>query len=765
MATIHPAKPKRTASTTSPKAINRNKLLAKRIETKKLLKIDLPKKAAKSADIQFSQNPKDWIPSDNDDDDDDDETGSSDETSENSDAEDISFNNSADTRYLPAKTSESQKTVKKKSNKHDSDSDSETFSRDSDTIPVNKLKWLEVSTFGNDAAFKDMEGFLCLEELDGVDVKVIEGKSGAKVISFKKSKNARTIENDSGKPATPDIPFSEKETLENFIHVDEFDEETFLNEAGKKAKKNVQSAEKPNTKTNFKNESISENNSVAIDTANEAKPLNKRERAALKRAAAAKVAESQEKDAIALKNIQERKTFESKLATHTAHVSPAVQGSWSRFRLAPAIMRALSDLKFNDPTDIQVKSLIAALNTTRKGNGTSSGRDIIGAAATGSGKTLSFGLPVVQYLAKRDEDEGVFIEGKSAGEKGTDVGDEEDEKDGKDVKEHKQWFSRPCTALIMTPTRELAIQVTEHLKAISVYTSAKVISIVGGMSLQKQRRQLTQSPDIIVATPGRLWELAEEDESFRSSLKCIKFFILDEADRMLEQGHFRDLENILNTISLTRKDDSTPTPIFEIPTSRQTFVFSATLMQDPSSLSKKLASKKPEKISKKGGPATTLQQFLSRLDLTPHKDGPIYIQALTKTLMASGLTEARIDVLDEDKDAAVYYLVTKYPNGRTIVFVNSIDMVRRLVPVFKLCGIDAVGLHSEMQQRQRLKYLDRFRDSSKCVLFATDVAARGLDIPAVEHVIHFHLPRATDWYVHRSGRTARAMSEGMSVAL
>ncbi|KAI8821205.1 P-loop containing nucleoside triphosphate hydrolase protein, partial [Chytriomyces cf. hyalinus JEL632] len=418
---------------------------------------------------------------------------------------------------------------------------------------------------------------------------------------------------------------------------------------------------------------------------------------------------------------------------------------WSKFRLHPAILRALSDLDFATPTDIQIKSLNAALDTTRKGAGALSGRDVIGAAATGSGKTLAFGLPVIQELARRDP----FNNG-----------------------EKKERITRPCTALIMTPTRELAQQVVEHLRAVAKYTSAKVnasfsssiVPIFGGMSLHKQRRMLSHSPDVIVATPGRLWELASEDDSLRASLKCIKFLILDEADRMLESNHFRDLESILNAISLNRQDDAVHES-FKPPSKRQTFVFSATLLDNPSTLSKKLSSKQPERAPSKKhkGPATNLKEFLARLELNP--EGPLYIQALTKTLMAAGLTEARIEVLDEDKDAAVYYLLTRYPNGRTIVFVNSIDSVRRLCPVLKVCGVDAVALHSEMQQRQRLKFLDRFRASPSTVLIATDVAARGLDIPSVEHVIHFHLPRSADLYVHRSGRTARAMKEGMSVAL
>ncbi|KAI9339067.1 P-loop containing nucleoside triphosphate hydrolase protein [Obelidium mucronatum] len=678
----------------------------------------------------FSEDPKDWIPSD-DEDDDDEEV---DETVENEGDVDME---------------QDQKPQEGGIEEEDDEYDANEYN-DPDAIPIAKLNWNEVTNFKSSDFFggKDGEGgFLCLEELDGVDVEVVENKSGSKMIKFK-AVDPSLAKKKSTKRATPEVPFSAEETAAKFINIDDFDESKVIKKPStvapvvEQVSKKTQGVKKPD---------------VASTPLENAKPLNKRERAALKRAQAQAEAAglpiplSLPPKPAASKN----DTPESAAATvtaiadsevkpalgkspHSAHVSSQIHGAWNQYRLHPAVLRALTDMNFTTPTDIQIKSLGAALDTTRKGNGSSSGRDVIGAAATGSGKTLAFGLPVVQVLAKRDEADGDRI-------------------------------LRPCTALIMTPTRELAMQVTEHLKAVAKYTTAKIIPVVGGMSLHKQRRVLSHSPDIIVATPGRLWELAENDAMLRASLKCVKFLILDEADRMLEAGHFRDLENILNAVSLNRQDDdsSIPNESFVPPTSRQTFVFSATLLPNPSALSKKLASNKPEKETKnKKGPATNLQDFLARLELNPHPEGPIYIQALTKSLMASGLTEARIEVLDEDKDAVVYYLLTRYPNGRTIVFVNSIDMVRRLCPVLQVCKIDAIGLHSEMQQRQRLRNLDKFRSSSiGTVLIATDVAARGLDIPSVEHVIHFHLPRTTDLYVHRSGRTARAMREGMSVAL
>ncbi|KAJ3286470.1 ATP-dependent RNA helicase [Borealophlyctis nickersoniae] len=385
---------------------------------------------------------------------------------------------------------------------------------------------------------------------------------------------------------------------------------------------------------------------------------------------------------------------------------------WSTFPLSPVIVKGLRALKFTAPTEIQSKTLPVTLGGER---------DLIGAAETGSGKTLAFGLPILQSLAQR-----------------TVVGKEDP----------------GCHALILAPTRELAIQVTDHLKAVAKFMRVKIVAVVGGMSAQKQRRLLTTRPDVVVATPGRLWELVAEDDALLARLRRISFLAIDEGDRMLESGHFKDLDHILAAISPNRKDDS------QVATKgkhcRRTFIFSATLVDDARF---KLNLSKPTK--KKGGPPT-FEDLLHRLEF--QDVDPVYINVTPEGAMASQLLETKIDCLHTDKDAYLYYIIARYP-GRTLVFVNSIDAIRRLVPVLTLMKVQAFGLHAEMQQRQRLKNLDRFRDTPSAVLIASDVAARGLDIPNVEHVVHYQLPRTGDLYVHRSGRTARAHSDGVSVML
>ncbi|RKP27028.1 P-loop containing nucleoside triphosphate hydrolase protein, partial [Syncephalis pseudoplumigaleata] len=293
-----------------------------------------------------------------------------------------------------------------------------------------------------------------------------------------------------------------------------------------------------------------------------------------------------------------------------------------------------------------------------------------------------------------------------------------------------------------------------------------VATIVGGMSVQKQERMLKQHPDILVATPGRLWEMMSE----ATHIRRLRFLVLDEADRMLESGHFKELEYILSAIS--RKEQASEwnsadnaslegnSTKQKRPPRRQTFVFSATLGRDLQ-LHKRRGHATEKKASSSSKEAS-MQNLLDRIEFDSAE--PKVVDVTRAEAVAENLVEARIDCIKEDKDLYLYYFLCRYP-GRTIVFTNSIDCIRRILPLFKLLRIDAYGLHAQMQQRQRLKNVDRFKTNPRGVLIASDVAARGLDIPSVDHVIHYQLPRSGDTYVHRSGRTARAGREGMSIML
>lgn len=391
---------------------------------------------------------------------------------------------------------------------------------------------------------------------------------------------------------------------------------------------------------------------------------------------------------------------------HRAIVDPVDTSAWKPLDLHSAIEAALGNLQFSSPMHIQSECIPAAVRDKR---------DIIGAAQTGSGKTLAFGLPIIHTL--------LMQEGVGGQEK--------------------------MRALILAPTRELALQVTEHLSSIARPCRIWVIPIVGGISAQKQERLLSRKPHIVVATPGRLWDFMKSGHAYLTDLSGLSFLVIDEADRMIQQGHYSELSSIVNTIKgeVERRDKY----------NFQTFIFSATLTL-PASLRKRLR--------KGGGGASGSASLEKLIDTLPFssKAKPKIVDLTSDRRIADKISEAVISCPEDERDEYLYCLLTKYP-GRTIVFVNAISSVRRLAALLKLLGLPAAPLHAGMQQRQRLKYLDRFKEDDNAILVATDVAARGLDVKNVKCVVHYQIPASVDTYVHRCGRTARAEEEGIAIAL
>ncbi|CAE6436260.1 unnamed protein product, partial [Rhizoctonia solani] len=409
---------------------------------------------------------------------------------------------------------------------------------------------------------------------------------------------------------------------------------------------------------------------------------------------------------------------------------------WSSIPLHPVILHSLLALSFTKPTPIQKAALPIA----------QAGRDIVGVAETGSGKTLAYSLPILQHILS------------------------------------KPATNKTLAALILAPTRELALQVCEHLKAVvsAGADSSKgqiprisVAAIVGGLSLQKQRRVIERGADIIVATPGRLWDVLGEDNELARQIRNVRFLVLDEADRMVEAGHFQELDNIVKLTARRKEseepDDMADDPVFAeamasavdtAPANEQmqTFVYSATMSKE---LQTNLT-RRSGRGKNKDKASSTLDDLLMKLDF--RDPNPEIVDLSPEYGKVSTLTESRIECISGDKDFYLYYFLLRYP-GRSLVFVSSIDGIRRLTPIMELLQLKAFPLHSQLQQRQRLKNLDRFKSTPSGVLIATDVAARGLDIPSVDHVIHYQLPRTADAYVHRNGRTARAQREGFSLLL
>ncbi|NXL41089.1 DDX24 helicase, partial [Podilymbus podiceps] len=457
-------------------------------------------------------------------------------------------------------------------------------------------------------------------------------------------------------------------------------------------------------------------------------------------------------------------------ADHKADVS-----AWKDLFVPEPVLRALSYLGFSAPTPIQALALPSAIRDNM---------DVLGAAETGSGKTLAFAIPMIHSVLQwqksnssttrndnvskeshQHHDETRW-ENEAEAEKHThqEVEGSEDEDDASfttgcvkvlenfefdsddethTVGSHKK---RPLLGLVLTPTRELAVQVKHHIDAVAKFTGIKTAILVGGMAAQKQERVLNRKPEIVIATPGRLWELVKERHPHLSNLRQLRCLVIDEADRMVEKGHFLELSQLLEILN-----DSQYNP------QRQTFVFSATLTLVHQTPSRVLQRKNAKKMDKK----TKLELLMEKVGI---KGKPKVIDLTRKEATVETLTETRIHCNTNEKDYYLYYFLLQYP-GRTMVFANSIDCVKRLSSLLTILNCDPLPLHANMHQKQRLKNLERFAERESCVLLTTDVAARGLDIPNVQHVIHYQVPRTSELYVHRSGRTARAANEGLSLLL
>ena len=339
--------------------------------------------------------------------------------------------------------------------------------------------------------------------------------------------------------------------------------------------------------------------------------------------------------------------------------------------LAPRLVRKLAEQGITEPTPIQTKAIPQALE----------GRDVMGIAQTGTGKTAAFGLPMAHNLLK-------------AGSK----------PDPKTVR-----------GLILTPTRELAKQIADNLSAYTRDTHLKVNLVVGGASINAQAKRLHRGTDLLVATPGRLIDLIER-KAVR--LDLTRYLVLDEADQMLDLGFIHALRRIA--------------PL--LPNDRQTMLFSATMPKLMADLSKAyLTDPIRVEVSPPGKPADKVTQALHFVE-----------QAAKTRLLTEHLDEHRAEL--------------------ALVFTRTKHGADRLAGALEKAGFAVGAVHGNKSQGQRERAIKAFKSGQLKVLVATDVAARGLDIPGVRHVYNFDLPNVPDNYVHRIGRTARAGRDGRAVA-
>jgi ATP-dependent RNA helicase RhlE len=332
-------------------------------------------------------------------------------------------------------------------------------------------------------------------------------------------------------------------------------------------------------------------------------------------------------------------------------------------QLDPALMRGISDLGFEEPTPIQTAALPPAL----------SGRDILGSAMTGSGKTAAFVLPILQRLMR------------SAGSTGT-------------------------RALVLTPTRELAAQVHEHLVALGRHSRITATTVFGGVKPTAQVRALRSGVNVVVATPGRLLDHMQQPW-FR--IDRLEVLVLDEADRMLDMGFLPDIRRILA----------------RLPERRQTMLFSATLPRPIVALSRDLLTR------------------------------PVRVDIERRTAPATGVRHAVLSVSEQRKKDLLLEMLHR--DVRTaLVFTRTKHRANRLARYLDRAGIPCDRIHGNRSQPQRESALAAFKAGRIRVLVATDVASRGIDVEALPHVINFDVPRQPDDYVHRVGRTARAGATG-----
>ncbi|XP_055355441.1 uncharacterized protein LOC129600842 [Paramacrobiotus metropolitanus] len=439
-----------------------------------------------------------------------------------------------------------------------------------------------------------------------------------------------------------------------------------------------------------------------------------------------------QKQSVSIEEVEVKTTGKNKKKKKAKKVSESVQqatddeiavpidsamsmSEWEQLHVQSNILKALSELNFTSPTPIQKQCLPPAI-VSRK--------DVVGAAETGSGKTLAFGIPLVQNILEDKNNE-----------------------------EQKTGIKKILRGIVITPTRELAVQIRKHLQSITKYANVSICLVVGGMFKEKQERLLNRQPDILIATPGRLHDLIKSGTPYLQNLATVRYLVIDEADRMVEQGHFHELTSIMERLN----EDA------RLASKRQNFVFSATLCLNAAAVverHRKVREGKDEEINK----LTHLTKFIGL------KSNAAVVNLSRPKGIADSLVEKRLPCpSDKEKDYYFYYLLMTEAMGRTLVFCNSLDCVRRLYGVFSYLLSETnrspLVLHAGMHQKQRLKNLERFHANPRGVLLASDVASRGLDIPDVQYVIHYQVPQNPDLYVHRSGRTARSFKVGNSVLL
>ena len=360
--------------------------------------------------------------------------------------------------------------------------------------------------------------------------------------------------------------------------------------------------------------------------------------------------------------------------TETVNLDSSSPLGFKDLGLAPELLKALTDSGYTTPTPIQAQAIPVAL----------AGADLMAGAQTGTGKTAAFALPLLQKLLPQANN-------------------------GASPAKH------PVRALILTPTRELAIQVEESVKAYAKHTPLRSLVVYGGVDIRTQTPHLKTGVEILVATPGRLLDHIEQKTV---QLNQVQILVLDEADRMLDMGFMPDLKRILALL----------------PKQRQNLMFSATFSNEI----KRLA-----------------DDFLTK---------PQLIEVARSNATNDNVTQKVYQVAQSDKEALLIQLLKAAEAKQVIIFTKTKITASRLSRSLEREGIAADAIHGDKTQQERIKALDAFKAGTCTALVATDVAARGLDITELPMVINYEIPSAPEDYVHRIGRTGRAGASGIAIS-
>ncbi|MEJ1969048.1 MAG: DEAD/DEAH box helicase [Rhizomicrobium sp.] len=346
-------------------------------------------------------------------------------------------------------------------------------------------------------------------------------------------------------------------------------------------------------------------------------------------------------------------------------------GTFASLGLSEPLLRALEGENYTQPTPIQLRAIPALL----------AGRDLLGIAQTGTGKTAAFGLPLLQRLSEN----------------------------------RVRPAPRSARALILAPTRELAVQIDASLKTYGRHLGLKQAVILGGVNQNPQIGAMKNGVDILVATPGRLLDLVKQHHV---RLDTANVLIVDEADRMLDMGFIRDVRRI----------------VAMLPRQRQSMLFSATMPREVVELIGDMLHQ-PE-----------------RIEVSP------------PTVTADRIEQRVIAIEQRNKRALLTHLLADAALSRVIVFTRTKHVANRVSEHLEKAGISSDAIHGNKSQNARQRALDSFKAGKVRVLVATDIAARGVDVDNITHVINFELPNEPESYVHRIGRTARAGSEGIAIS-